>query len=236
MGTAMAYIPAPRWKAFLLSLPFPFTVANLSLDIPVAASHALGMMVMLLFTHMVRWLHYGLKMAILPSILISAAVYMGLGISLNRFIPPAPLAFWVFLGLDFLLGVLLLRLMRHRHEPAHRSPLPVAAKTAAITGVVTVLVVLKKLLGGFMTAFPMVGTIAAYEARHSLWTVARQIPVTLITMSPMIGVMWIMQHELGLSIPLSLAAGWVVFLAVLIPITVVQNHRLGAAQVQEEQA
>jgi hypothetical protein len=228
MGTLMAYIPAPRWKAFLLSMPFPFTIANLSLGIPLGPSHALGLLVMLLFTHLVRWLNYGLKLAIFPAILISAAVYMGLGITLNHLVPPTPLAFWLFLVLDFALGVLLLRLLRHREEPSYRSPLPVAVKTLAVTGVVSLLVVMKKLLGGFMTMFPMVGVVAAYEARYSLWAIARQISVVMVTMPPMMGVMWLMQNRLGTTIAVSLAGGWAAFLAVLLPLTLIQNRRLNA--------
>lgn len=229
MGTVMAYIPSPRWKAFLLSLPFPFTITNLSVGIPLGTSHALGMLVMLLFTHMVRWLHYGLKLAILPAILISAAVYVGSGIVLNHIVTPSTVSFWLILGLDLSTGLLLLRLVSHRQEPAYRSPLPIAIKTLAIMGVVTVLVLLKRLLGGFMTMFPMVGVVAAYEARHSLWTIARQISIVLVTMTVMMCTMWIAQHALGVSIAVSPAAGWVAFLAVLLPITLIQHRRLGGA-------
>jgi hypothetical protein len=37
MGTTLAYVRDPKWKAFLLGLPFPFTVANLSLGEQVVA-------------------------------------------------------------------------------------------------------------------------------------------------------------------------------------------------------
>jgi hypothetical protein len=43
MGTLLAYLSDPRWKAFLLSLPFPFSLANLSLGEPIGPSHALGL-------------------------------------------------------------------------------------------------------------------------------------------------------------------------------------------------
>ena len=60
MGTVLAYLPDPKLKALLMSLPFPFTLANLSLGEPVGPGHALGLFLLLLFTHLVRWLHRGL--------------------------------------------------------------------------------------------------------------------------------------------------------------------------------
>jgi len=72
MGTLLAYLSDPRWKAFLLSLPFPFTLANLSLGEPIGPSHALGLWSLLLFVHLVRWLHYGLRLPILAAIALPA--------------------------------------------------------------------------------------------------------------------------------------------------------------------
>jgi hypothetical protein len=229
MGTLLAYITDPRWKAFLVGLPFPFTIANLSLSEQIGPSHVLGMLVLLLFTNLVRWLHYGLKVPIVAAIALSVGAYIALGSVLNRLVPRSAPAFWIAFVLTLSVGVLLLFLLPHRAEPAHRSPLPVPVKVTAIAGIVAVIVVLKHVLGGFMTMFPMVGTIAAYESRHSLWTVGRQIPILIVTAGPMIAVMWVAQHCLHASIPLSLAAGWVAFLAVMTPVSVFQMRQSAAA-------
>lgn len=228
MGTLLAYITDPRWKAFLVGLPFPFTIANLSLSQQIGPSHVLGMVVLLLFTNLVRWLHYGAKTPIVPAIALSVGIYIAAGSILNRFVPRSALVFWIVFGLTLFGGVLLLVLLPHRVEPAHRSPLPVPVKVAAIAGVVALIVVLKQVLGGFMTMFPMVGTIAAYESRHSLWTISRQIPILIATAGPMMAVMWVAQHCLHASIPVSLAAGWVAFLAVMTPVTIVQMRQADA--------
>ena len=222
MGTLIAYLEAPRWKAFLLALPLPFTVANLSLGEPMGPSHVLGLLALLLFTHLVRWLHAGLKLPIVPSIVLSAAAYVGIGSLLNRFLPAGPLVYWLSFALVIATGVLLMALLPPRDEPGHRSPLPLPVKILAIVGVVCLLVALKKVLGGFMTIFPLVGTVAAYEARHSLWTVGRALSVVLLNVGAMMGTMWLAQTLGHASVPLSLAAGWVVFLALLVPL-----HRLG---------
>ena len=101
-------------------------------------------------------------------------------------------------------------------------------KVAAIAGVVAVIIVLKQTLGGFMTMFPMVGAIAAYEARYSLWTMSRQIPIIMVTVGPMMAVMWVAQRCLRTSIPFSLLAGWVTFLAVMTPVMIVQMRQADA--------
>ena len=87
MGTLLAYLPDPRWKALLMSLPFPFTLANLSLGEKVGPSHALGLFLLVLFAHLVRWLHRGLRLPIVAAIAISAGVYLGSAAPLNRFVP-----------------------------------------------------------------------------------------------------------------------------------------------------
>jgi hypothetical protein len=138
MGTLLAYLPDPRWKAFLLSLPFPFTLANLSLGRPLGPSHALGLWTFLLFVHLVRWLHYGLRWPILPAIAGPAGLNLALGALLNRVVPEVAWVFWTLLAAAFATGAALLLALPHRPEPAHRSPLPVGVKVAVIAGVVVV--------------------------------------------------------------------------------------------------
>jgi hypothetical protein len=219
MGTLLAYIPDPRWKAFVLGLPIPFTLANLSLAQPVGPSHALGMGALLLFMNLVRWLHNGARLPIVAAIVLSEACYLGLAALLNGLVPRTQLAFWLCLGGVIAGGGAFLTLAPARQEPSARSPLPVAVKIVAIAGVISVIILLKQVLGGFMTMFPMVGTIAVYEGRRSLWTIGRQIPILMITAGPMMGAMWIAQQILGASVPLSLLAGWAVFLAVFVPVS-----------------
>ena len=111
-------------------------------------------------------------------------------------------------------------------EPGHRSPLPVWIKFPVIAGVIVVLVLSKQLLLGFMTMFPMVGVVTAYEARHSLWTICRQMPVLMMASAPMMAVCRLTEDRIGLGG--GLALGWCVFLAILIPITL--RNRFPAQQ------
>ena len=77
--------------------------------------------------------------------------------------------------------------------------------------------VTEKSLSGFVTVFPMVGVVAAYEARHALWTLNRQMPIVLLTLGPMIVAIFILQDITG--IYWALATGWFVFILVLISFT-----------------
>ena len=222
MGTFIAYLEQPRWKAFLLALPLPFSIASLSLGEPMGPSHVLGLLTLALFIHQVRWLHVGLKLPIVPSIALSAATYIGIGSLLNRILPSTPLVYWLSFALVIAVGVLLVALLPPRAEPGHRSPLPLPVKILAIVGVVGLLVTLKRVLGGFMAIFPLVSTVAAYEARHSLWTVGRSLSVALLNVGALMGAMRLAQSLWGASMLLSLLFGWAVFLVLLVPL-----HRLG---------
>ena len=234
MGTALAYVRAPRWKALFISLPIPFTISTLALGQPIAASNATGLIVLFFYTQAVRLLYTKLKAPIVLAIALSALGYIGIGISLAPVIPTNYLAFYITIVFVFAIGVLSLRLLPHRIEPSQRSLLPVWLKLPVIMGVVLGLVLIKKYLGGFMTMFPMVGVVAAYEARRSLWTLGRQIPVLMLTTTPMMVASRLSQPIVGLA--WSLVAGWVVFLAIFIPFTILswrKQDRLASAEVPE---
>jgi hypothetical protein len=217
MGTTLAYLHHPKWKALILSLPIPFTLASLSLGRNVDATNMLGLLFLVVYTNGVRLLYLRLKLPILIAILLSGGVYAGLAAFLAPFIPRTELFFWITSGVVFLSAIGLLKLMPHRDEPGHRTPLPIWIKLPIIAGVILLLVIAKKILQGFMTMFPMVGLVAAYEARHSLWTICRAIPQFTLWMVPTMAFIHVLQPRLGLG--LALAIGWVVYLALLIPFT-----------------
>jgi hypothetical protein len=216
-ATVLAYVYHPKWKAFMLSLPIPFTVAVLAVNRPIDATNVLGMTLLLFFTHGVRVLYTGLRVPIVLSIIAAAGSYCLIGTLLATVVPQGETAFWLSCAVTLVLAVVLLRVLPYREEPGHRTPLPVWLKLPLIIGVIMFLLLLKKSLHGFTTMFPMVGVIGAYEARHSLWTTGRQIPAIMLTMIPMMIVCRLTQSTLGLG--LSLLSGWIVFLIVLVPVT-----------------
>ncbi len=212
-ATLIAYIRQPRAKALLVSFPFPFSVAYLSLGRPVDATNVLGLALLLLFIHAARWLHVRVKWPIIVAIAGAACLYSLLGGAIARALPREDWTFWAACAAVLALGAIVLRLQPHRDEPAHRSPLPVYVKLPIVMAVVAGLIASKQWLQGFMTVFPMVTVIAAYESRHSLWTLTRQFPVVMLTLGPMMIAMRLTQPRAG---PYgALAIGWLVFAAAL---------------------
>lgn len=216
-ATLLAYLPQPRWKAFLFTLPIPFTLATLSLGQPVNCTNVAGLLLLFGYAGGVYVLHARWQFPIVPAIIACAIGYCGLAALLAPHLPQSDLAFWGVVTFVFLTGVLLYSIMPARDEPSYRSPLPVHLKLPLIMMVIFFLVLVKRYLQGFMTMFPMVGVIGSYEGRHCLWTLTRQVPVLMMTTLPMMVTMRLLYPFAGLAG--SLAGGWVVFLAILIPLT-----------------
>lgn len=216
-GTFLAYVYHPKWKSFLLTLPFPFTVAFLAVAQPIDATNMIGLVFLLMYTHGVRIFHNKFKIPIVPAIFLSAFTYCVVGLLVNRLLVKSDGVFWTCAAASYITACVSIVVFPHRTEKGQKSPLPVWLKLITIVAVVLILVVIKRGLGGFVTVFPMVGIVAAYEARKSLWTISRQIPVVMLTMGTMMVVMKLCQAKLG---PYgALGVGWLVFLAILIPTT-----------------
>jgi len=216
-ATALAYLYDARWKAFILSLPIPFTVASLSVGQPVDSTNVLGLTLLFLFTQGVRVLYARCNVPIVAAIVSSALGYCLIASLLAMLVPRHGAFFWGACAATVALSVYLLKVLPHRDEPGFRTPLPLYIKLPAITVVIVSIVLMKQWLQGFMTVFPMVGLIGAYEARHSLWTMGRQMPVVMLTMTPVIITCAVAQPHIGIG--WGLALSWVVLLAILVPLT-----------------
>jgi hypothetical protein len=214
---AVAYLPAPRWKALILCLPFSFTTIALGLGRPVDVTNLLGLATILLYVHGIRLLHQHLHVPIVPAIGLALAGYCLIGWAAIRLLPPTPAAFWTAAAALVLFALFLHHRLPSRTEPEHRTLLPIWLKMPVVFGVVCLLLLLRESLQGFATLFPMVAVVGAYEVRHSLWTLGRQIPVLMLTLTPLIAVARLTQEHVGLG--WALALGWCAFLAVLVPLT-----------------
>ena len=213
----MAYLHQPRVKAAVCSLPIPFTTASLSLGQPVTVHNVLALTLLYLFAVTVRWLHTRWRVPITLAIVLSAGEYIALGAALRQAVPDSGPLFWMTAIATVTVGFWLLARMPHRPETGYRSPLPIYLKVPILGGVVALMVLLKGLLGGFMTLFPIISSVGSYEARHSLWTLVRQFPVTMITITPLLVTCRLLQGHLSLG-P-TLAVGWLAFAAAFIPLT-----------------
>ncbi|MDX2226964.1 MAG: hypothetical protein SFY92_07745 [Verrucomicrobiae bacterium] len=210
----MAYLHAPRWKAFVYSLPFPFTVAVFTAGGRIEDANILGLLVLLVYIHTVRILHHRFGWPIILSIIAAALTYCLLGAGLFRILPRTDFSFWTSAGLTLAIAATVLKIHPHREEPGHRTELPLHRKLPLILLVVACLISLKNNLGGFMTTFPMVGILGAYESRHSLWTMSRQFPRMILSMTVLMCLARSLAPDYGL--PLGLAAGWIVCLPLLV--------------------
>lgn len=215
-ATLLAYIGHPKWKALIMVLPIPFTLASLSLGAPVNTTHVVALSLLLAYTHAVRLLHDRAGVPIIPAIVLSAAGYCGAGAFLRTVLPLTPAAFWLASILSLGVAAAAHALFARHDGTGHRSHLPPWIKFPIIAGVILVLIVMKRYLQGFMTMFPMVGVVASFESRTCLGSVCRAMPDFMFAMIPMMAVVRVAQPRLGLG--LALAAGWLVFLPMLAPL------------------
>lgn len=212
-ATAIAYLPRPRWKALVLSLPFPFTALVLSQGQPVGTSQILALVLLLLFFHGIRLLHQ--RLPIVPALACGLVGYILLSHLLLK--TAADLPFWPAALAASALALALYFLHSPRTEPDHRTPLPIYLKLPAIGAIVGLLLLIKESLQGFATLFPILGVIGSYEARKGLWTVCRQVPVLMTAMCAMLAAIYTAQDTCGLAGGLLIS--WAVYLAVLWPLT-----------------
>jgi hypothetical protein len=215
-ATLLAYLPHPKWKALIMTLPIPFTLASLAVGAPVNTTHVAALNLLLAYTHGVRLLHDRAKLHIIPAIFISAAGYCLAGALLRPILPQSSAAFWTACVLTLLVAVAAHALYPRHEEPGHRSHLPFWIKFPLVAGVILILILMKRVLQGFMTMFPMVGVVASYEARYSLGAVCVALPDFMFAMVPMMAVVRLTQPQMGLAA--ALGVGWVVFIPMLAPL------------------
>jgi len=209
-ATALTYAPNPRIKAIIQTLPIPFTLASLAVGRPIEVTHVMGLFALLLYTSSVRFLHDELRWPIILSIIVSVGVYLCAGWAGEEFVPKTSVSFWCAAAFNLLLGGRLHFRREHFADAHYSSPLPVWVKVPIIMSVILGLLTMKKFLGGFVTTFPMVGVIAAYETRQSLRTTWQSIPLTMVLVTPVMMTCRLAGQSLGLGG--SLMMGWGVFL------------------------
>jgi hypothetical protein len=212
-ATITAYLHNPRLKALVLTIPMSFTLAVLAVGTKVGVCNVTGLLLLFIATCLVYVLNYHLKTPIIMAIILGGLIYCLISVALATILPSTQSIFWGMVGAVIATAVVALLIMPDRAEPGHRSMLPVWVKFPIIVTIIVMLVIIKKHLQGFMTVFPMVTVIAMYEARYSLWTICRQMPVLMLTLLIMMITCHITYSSLGLYG--SLAAGWLAFLPAL---------------------
>ncbi|MGB9641911.1 MAG: hypothetical protein ACPL3Q_01760 [Candidatus Ratteibacteria bacterium] len=209
----LTYVSDPRKKSLILVFPFPFTCATISLGGKIDATNVLGLLNLALFTYGVRFFYSKLKMNIVFSIVFFALLYCFLAIVVAKILPDGEIVFWISTFFVAIFAISLALLTDCPVENSYRTDLHPLIKIPVIVGVISTLVLLKKQLSGFMTVFPMVGVIAAYESRFMLASVCRQLPVLMICLVSLMMTLKIVANITNFWI--GLISGWIVFLIVL---------------------
>ena len=216
-ATLLAYVHHPQWKSLIFSVPFPFTFGTLALGSDVNVTNVAALILLLLFTHGIRLLHYYLRVPIVGAIIITVLAYGAAGSALAPILPRTSTFFWIVIVLVFVMALFLYRITPYRKETGHRSALPVWLKLPIVAVLILVLIAVKTKMQGFFALFPMMGVITAYEARYSLWSMCRQIPVIMLTFLPMLIICYFFQETIGVG--WSIVLGWIPFVAVLMLLT-----------------
>jgi len=212
-ATVLTYTSDPEKKSLILIFPFPFTFATISLGGLINATNVVGLVNLTIFTSGVWFFHSKLRINIVFSIAFFAIVYCILGVICAKILPETDTAFWVSAFVVLLFALALAFFTPCVKENPYRTDLPVWIKIPVIVAVVSSLVALKKYLSGFMSVFPMVGVIAAYEGRFMLRSICRQMPLLIICLvSLMMAAKILLKFT---NIYFSLAFGWIIFIVVL---------------------
>ena len=143
MTMLVAYLHNPLWKAMVLMVPIPFTVAVLSVGRPISSCNIISLILLLSFAHMVRIFHYTFRCPIIPVIAASALAYCLAGTILAHFLPDTPAAFWIAFGVTLPITALTYGLTPPVDEKGYRTPLPLYIKMPIIIAVVVGLFTLK---------------------------------------------------------------------------------------------
>lgn len=220
LATILAYVKSPATKAAIAMFPIPFTLASLALGKPVTVSNVVAVPILVLYYVIARWLHVRARWPIVASIITAIMTYAVIATLLIGLLPPYEWFFWVALVVVWCSGLLAHLKLPRTVETEHKSTLAVPLKFLAVSGVVTLVMVIKQVIQGFASVFPMLGTVAVYEARHSLSTLTRYSAVLMFTMPPMLAACHVSytfcglpQNRVGLGC--SLAVGWVAHAAAM---------------------
>jgi hypothetical protein len=199
---SIAYAHRPRAKAFIYSLPVPFSCAYLATSLPINATHLTGLLLVVGY----NWLVYLLVRARLPiaaAILLAAGAYFGGAVLLR---PLAAISLWWIAAAALPAWLLAFAFYRPRPEPGHRSRTPWYVKAPLIFALAIAVYNATTLLAGGVGLFPYAGIFASYESRHSLRTLAGQF--TLNALGLLACLLTIHLAEGRIPAPWPLALGW----------------------------
>lgn len=226
LGTFSAYLHDPQLKAATATIPVPFGFAYIALGLPIGAANAGGALLCLLYVHIVRILTYKAHFHVVFSIIAGIATFVILGAFFLPLLPQGEWFFWLMCAANLVLGIILFQTQTYHPGKHYKTPLPVYIKTPAVALVVTGLMVIKKLIGGFATSFPMMNSVVSYESRHSLGDQCRQLPLFLIAAPFMWISMRYLEMQAGLNHWIVLLIGVTLYMTIFWPLNTELKRRI----------
>lgn len=218
LGTLSAYLKDPQLKAVTATIPIPFGFAYIAVGLPIGAANAISGFMCMLYANIVRVLHYRVKIPIVPAIIIGLACFVAMGTFLMPRLPDGEAFFIGVCAFDFVVGVVMFQKQKYKSGVRYKTPLPIYIKAPAIACVVSGLMIIKRLMGGFCTSFPMMNSIVSYESRYSLGDQCRQLPLFLIAGPFMFLEMHFIETRLGWNHWLVLLSGYILFSLIYVPL------------------
>ena len=200
---ALAYVPSPRAKALIYSMPVPFSCAYVATHLPINATYLTGLLLVVGYNWLVYFLRAKCRLPLIPVIVAAAGGYF-LAAMLLRPLAAVPLAWAAAAILALWLAVLLI--YRPRPELHHRSRMPWYLKAPLILAVAIGIYNATGLLAGGVGMFPYAGIFASYETRHSLRTLAGHFTYHLPGL--LMCLLTIAATENHFAAPLPLLLGW----------------------------
>lgn len=234
LGTLSAYLKDPQLKAVTATIPIPFGFAYIAVGLPVGAANAISGFMCMLYANIVRILHYKVHVPIVPSIILGLAFFVATGTFLMPRIPDNEAFFIGVCAFDFIVGLIMFQKQKYSAGVKYKTPLPIYIKAPAIAFVVSGLMFIKRLMGGFCTSFPMMNSIVSYESRYSLADQCRQLPLFLIAGPFMFLEMHFIETRLGLNHWLVLLSGYILFSFIYVPLNNELKRRNAAASSQKK--
>jgi hypothetical protein len=208
---SIAYVRSPRAKAFIYSLPVPFSCAYLATGLAINATHLTGLMLVVGY----NWLVYSLvrtKVPLVVTIVVGALAYFGGAMVLRPLAQTGAVGLWWVAVAGLAAWVVGVAFYRSREEPGHRSRTAWWVKAPLIFAIAMGVYNATELLAGGVGMFPYAGVFTSYESRHSLRTLAGQFTINSLGLLMCLVTIHVAEAA-GLPRPAALMMGWLPVLA-----------------------
>ncbi|HET7060254.1 MAG TPA: hypothetical protein VFH99_02995 [Candidatus Saccharimonadales bacterium] len=204
-------VSSPKLRAAIYSLPIPITILLFGTGGNVNITYLVGLLLVLTFMTVTWLLHKKLKIHIIPAIIISVALYVGLG-TLNRFIVNVPFLIGYFIlvvcWLIYIVKPIKLHQKHYRKVQVNLKGKDYIIRGSIIFVLAYSIIGIKGLIFGAAITFPFNGIFTVYIMREQLPVLITEQIRNFLALFTFFLIVWLLQPKLGLLA--ALAVGWLV--------------------------